>query len=271
VITRFVQAETQSWVRPQRGSPVVWNVPLAGPNSDIFSGMDTYGWPEEPPPWATFAQRIYAPTAIILYVVPSVIGLSPAAALNAITAANLTGVLGVPILSSIAVGLVAAQSPAAGTIGTLGAFVTYSLSLGTSPTPTSPSFVLEISDNLNGSFNLAWGAPSPPPSSYNVYVNGVLNQNVTQAQALVAGLTIESYNKAAVAPATGNSVRPQNMPPVGVVTTSQTVLIWVTAVYAGVEQVRTPHRRVTVNPSSIALITPMKRPFPFPSTGSPDG
>lgn len=130
---------------------------------------------------------------------------------------------------------------------------------------------LDIYDNLNGSVLLAWDEflPNLRADSYNVYVNGVLNQNVAGYQATVSGLTQTTYSPSAIVVATG-SLRPQNMPPNGVVTPSGTYDIYVTAVRGGVE-LRTQRRRVTVNPSSIMLKTPMRRPFPFPSTGSPDG
>lgn len=151
---------------------------------------------------------------------------------------------------------------------------------------------LEIEDNLDGSLLLFWTA-TPAADSYNMYVNGALWPQVTwnpqgyfafgisgfglapfgsnSASVLVFGLTVESYSNSAISASTGNSLRPQNMPPVGVVTPSGTYNIHVTAVVGGIEVSRSASRRVTVNPSSIMLKTPMRRPFPFPSTGSPDG
>jgi hypothetical protein len=128
---------------------------------------------------------------------------------------------------------------------------------------------LHVVDNQNGSMTLYWPAfaGTSVPTSYNVYVNGVLNQNVTARTALVAGLTPSSYASAQVAPTPNNSARPQNMPPNGVVTDSPTYDFKVTAVLAGVELAATIDRKVTVSPSSIMLTTPMKRIFPFPNTG----
>jgi hypothetical protein len=131
---------------------------------------------------------------------------------------------------------------------------------------------LDVYDNLNGSVVLAWGELlNPPADSYNVYVNGVLNQNIDAYTTTVSGLTQTTYSPTTVAASTGNSIRPQNMPPVGFVTPSTTYDIHVTAVRGGVELARSQKRRVTPGPFSIMLRTPMRRPWPFPSTGSPDG
>jgi hypothetical protein len=103
--------------------------------------------------------------------------------------------------------------------------------------------------------------------SYNVYVNGVLNQNVATLQAVVNLLTVETYNPGAIAPASGNSLRPQNMPPNGVVSPSGTYDFKIVAVLSGVEVAASMDLSVTVSPSSIMLRTPMKRLWPFPNTG----
>lgn len=132
--------------------------------------------------------------------------------------------------------------------------------------------MLDIYDNLNGSVTLEWSVfPGITPASYNIYQNGVVVQNVAIRLATVSGLAITTYSNSAIAAATGNSIRPQNMPPVGVVTPSSTYIFHVAAVVGGVEVARTPRVTVTPGPSSIMLKTPMRRPFPFPSTGSPDG
>lgn len=131
---------------------------------------------------------------------------------------------------------------------------------------------LDIYDNLNGSLRLEWGAfPGITPASYNIYQNGVAVQNVATRLATVAGLVLTTYSTSAVSGSTGNSVRPQNMPPVGVVTPSSTYIFHVSAVVGGVEVARTPRVTVTPGPFSIMLKTPMKRVFPYPNTGSPDG
>lgn len=108
---------------------------------------------------------------------------------------------------------------------------------------------LDAYDNQNGSISLAW-APfgGVAPDSYNVYLSGVLNQNVTTLQATVSGLQVESYNGATF-------------------TASGTYDFKVVGVKAGVEVAATQDRTVTVSPTSIMLTTPMKRPFPFPATG----
>lgn len=121
---------------------------------------------------------------------------------------------------------------------------------------------LDLYDNRNGSVKLAWGA-YPGAASYNVYVNGALNQNVPGLTATVSGLTVESYNAGAVAASSGNSVRPQNMPPTGVVTPSGTYAISVTAVVGG-NEVPLGSKTFTVSPTSLTITTPMRRPWPFP-------
>jgi hypothetical protein len=126
----------------------------------------------------------------------------------------------------------------------------------------------DVYDYLDGSFLLAWGVfTNPAATSYNVYVNGVLNQTVTGIQCIVTGLAQTTYNAAAVAPTPPNGPRPQNMPPNGVVTDSQTYDLKVVAVLGGVEQSATIDAIVTVSPTSIMLTTPMKRLWPFPNTG----
>ena len=64
-----------------------------------------------------------------------------------------------------------------------------------------------------------------------------------------------------------NDPRPQNMPPNGLVSPSGTYVIKVVAVYNGIETTMSADRIVTVNPTSIMLVTPMKRLWPFPNTG----
>lgn len=131
---------------------------------------------------------------------------------------------------------------------------------------------IDIYDNLNGSFALEWGTfPGITPASYNVYQNGVEVQSVTIRSATVSGLTQTTYSNSTIAASSGNSLRPQNMPPVGTVTPANTYAFYVTAVVGGIEVARTPAVTVTPNPFSIMLTTPMKRPFPYPNTGSPDG
>lgn len=126
---------------------------------------------------------------------------------------------------------------------------------------------IDLYDQGGGTILVRWGAFSGPvPDSYNVYVNGVLNQNVTAQLAIVTGLSAASYAVAAVAPNPGNSKRPQSMPPVGVVTPSTTYDIKVAAVKAGVETAASVDRFVTAAPVSLMLATPMRRPFPFPNS-----
>ena len=106
---------------------------------------------------------------------------------------------------------------------------------------------LDVYDNGNGSVQLAWTQFTPiVPDTYNVYVNGVLNQNVAIPMATVTGLQGASYNGATVTPPT-------------------TYTFKVAAVKAGVEIAASMDKQVTVQPTSIMLKTPMKRPFPFPN------
>lgn len=125
---------------------------------------------------------------------------------------------------------------------------------------------LDVYDNGNGSVTLAWPQLASSVDSYNVYVNGVLNQNVATQTAVVSGLQGTSYSSQAAVPAGGNSQRPQNMPPNGEVTDSTTYDFKVVAVKAGVEVAASLDRAVTVQPTSVMLTTPMRRPFPFPNT-----
>jgi hypothetical protein len=129
---------------------------------------------------------------------------------------------------------------------------------------------LQVYDKLNGSMALSWDAVLNA-TSYNVYVNGVLNQNVVGLLATVAGLTQTSYSSSSISASTGNSLRPQNMPPVGQVSPSPVYSFQVNAVIAGVEVAQSSVVNVTPAPFSIMLKTQMKRPFPYPNTGSPDG
>lgn len=127
---------------------------------------------------------------------------------------------------------------------------------------------IDIYDGLNGTIKIAWGQFTPTPQSVNIYVNGILNQTVpfSALQATVTGLTHASYSPSAVAAPSGNGPRPQNMPPNGVVTPSQTYLVSVVAVSNGLERGQI-ERLVTVSPTSVMLVTPMKRLWPFPSSG----
>ena len=127
---------------------------------------------------------------------------------------------------------------------------------------------IDAYDGGNGSITLAWPPfPGVTADSYNVYVNGVLNQNVTTRRAIVAGLVQGSYNSGAVAPTPANGPRPQNMPPNGVVTPSGTYDFKVTAVKAGVEVAASLDLTIQIDPQSLLLKTPMKRLWPFPNTG----
>lgn len=110
---------------------------------------------------------------------------------------------------------------------------------------------LDVYDGLDGSLVLAWGAfKYQVVDSYNVYVNGVLNQNVIGLLARITGLTIASYN-----------------PSTQVLTPSSSYDLKVVGVINGLEVAGTMDVTVTPGPASIMLTTPMKRLWPFPNTG----
>lgn len=129
---------------------------------------------------------------------------------------------------------------------------------------------IDLYDKGNGSVLVAW----PPftginPASYNVYVNGVLNQNVVAPamQATVAGLLGASYASSAIPPAGDGSHRPESLPPVGLITDAQTVRIRFAAVVGGNEVAVSNERAITVQPTTRTLTTPMPRGrFAFPNT-----
>lgn len=94
---------------------------------------------------------------------------------------------------------------------------------------------LDAYDYANGSMLLEWSEfPSAVPDSYNVYVNGVLNQNVGGRKATVVGLI---------------SATPYTFQ--------------VTGVLAGVETGSTLALTLVAQPTSEMTTTPMKRAFPF--------
>ena len=127
---------------------------------------------------------------------------------------------------------------------------------------------LDAYDAGNGTIKLSWPPfPGIVPDSYNVYVNGVLNQNVLTRLATVTNLPVTTYSPGAVAPTPPDGPRPQNMPPNGVVTPSAAVDFKIVAVKAGVEVAASLDLTITPQPASIMLTTPMKRLWPFPNTG----
>lgn len=127
---------------------------------------------------------------------------------------------------------------------------------------------VDLYDAGNGTLTASWMAfGGPSVTSYNAYVNGVFNQNVTIKHAVITGLTETAYSASAVAPTPNNSTRPRNMPPNGLVTDSGTYVITVNSVVAGVETSQARSGTIRMSPRSIMLITPMKRLWPFPNTG----
>lgn len=116
---------------------------------------------------------------------------------------------------------------------------------------TAHSLTVDIYDELNGSIDLAWSAlGSKIADSYNVYVDGVFNQNVVGLRCTITGLQKASYDIATQT-----------------ITPSLNYTIRVVAVIAGVEAVASLDKGVTPNPSSVMLVTPMKRVYPYPDSG----
>ena len=104
---------------------------------------------------------------------------------------------------------------------------------------TNASRRLDAYDSGIGSMLLAWSEFSGVvPDSYNVYLDGVLNQNVAGRMATVTGLVAGS-----------------------------THTFYVVAVKTAVEIAASLSRTLTATPTSVMLRAPMKRLFPFPNTG----
>lgn len=150
-------------------------------------------------------------------------------------------------------------------------------------TPLEFAHGIDIYDDQNGSILVAWGAFTPTPQSYNIYVTPVSTQtyelglesgapfvlvngspvsltyspavpdvfyaNVLGLMETITGLTISSYN-----------------PSTQVITPSTTYVIKVVAVINGKERGEISET-ITPSPTSVALVTPMKRLWPFPNTG----
>lgn len=134
---------------------------------------------------------------------------------------------------------------------------------------TTPAWgEIHLYDAGGGELLVTWGT-FIGATAYNVYLNGTLAASIAapSLQATISGLTEASYSAGAVAPTPNNSARPQNMPPNGVETLSGTYQVSVTAVVSGVEKAVTRTKTATLAPNNIMLTTPMRRPFPFPSTG----
>jgi hypothetical protein len=111
--------------------------------------------------------------------------------------------------------------------------------------------VISAYDYGNGKVLVAWEAfGGGPPDSYNVYVNGVFNQNTTVMEALISGLIPATYNSATQ-----------------VSTPAKTYVITVLAVSGGVEASTSVPMTITVQPTSIMLTTAMRRLWPFPNSG----
>lgn len=103
-------------------------------------------------------------------------------------------------------------------------------------------------DETNGTILVAWGHFGAPADSYNVYLNGVFNQNVTIPMAVIGGLSFATYV---------NQVQ----------TSSPRYVVNIVAVNAGVETATSEFHPINSAPTSVMLVTPMKRPFPFGNTG----
>jgi hypothetical protein len=121
-----------------------------------------------------------------------------------------------------------------------------------------------LTDGLDGSVNMAWQTAHAP--QYNIYINGVFLRSVTGLQTTVTALELISYAKTAVAPNPGNSLRPQSMPPVGVVTPAKVYNFKVVAAGSSTVEYAEIDQSITVGPTSLMLVTPMKRLWPFPNS-----
>jgi hypothetical protein len=109
---------------------------------------------------------------------------------------------------------------------------------------------IEVEDDLNGSATIVWPA-CPNAVAYNIYVNGALKLTTTGRLAYVAGLQQASYVNYVQKP-------------------SLTYTFFVTAIVSGAEQMFAIEKQFTPAPTSVALVTPMRRPWPFPNTGQTD-
>lgn len=122
-------------------------------------------------------------------------------------------------------------------------------------TPLEFAHGLDIYDYLNGSVLLAWGQFTPIPQSYNIYVSvagshiDTLYATTNGLQQVVKGLTIASYN-----------------PSTQVLTPSTSYHFKVVAVTNGLERGEIG-KTMTPSPTSVMLLTAMKRLWPFPNTG----
>ena len=142
-----------------------------------------------------------------------------------------------------------------------------------------PQDKLDAYDYMDGKVLLAWPELTlPAAQSYNVYVNGVLFASINKIaghayvlnlnaegltetlvsatstatgwQAIVTGLTQASYNSGT-----------QVITPPGV------YKFKVVAVFAGIEQVASTEVTMSPSPTTVALVTPMKRLWPFGNSG----
>ncbi len=109
---------------------------------------------------------------------------------------------------------------------------------------------IEVQDDLNGEATIAWPA-CPGAAGYNVYVNGELKLTTTGRVAYVSGLQPASYVNGVAQPAL-------------------TYFLFVTAIVGFQEQMFAIERKFTPAPTSVMLLTSMRRPFPFPNTGQTD-
>jgi hypothetical protein len=114
---------------------------------------------------------------------------------------------------------------------------------------------LEVHDNGGGSVTLVWPAYAiPAATSWDVYLNNVLQGNTAARTWTFTGLQFASYNSAS-----------------GVRTAALTYYAKVVPVSAGSEKAYAIDATFTPGPTSVQLATRMRRPFPFPNTGAPDG
>jgi hypothetical protein len=148
----------------------------------------------------------------------------------------------------------------------------------------SPTGFFDIYDNMDGSLKLAWGAFTPLADSYNVYVDGVLNQNVdgqpiplfidlekSSGELQLADGTFYQMENGTSTPGIMCTVKGLQIATYDVetqvITPAHTYDIKIVGVLNGVESGVSLDLPVTPGPTSVQLTTQMKRLYPFPNSG----
>jgi hypothetical protein len=294
----FETSTAQTMVEPVTGGLSYNNAYVSNGGTSFVVGSIDYMSPVNSAQnvnWGSFAGAVWSAVAVVLKAGPQAYTLSAAMVPYALTIeAASGGVSGLPAnitLYAVPVTFDLTVAPSQDNFQLDAGMVPFGLTVnaaglatgGTTFTqPIEWADGLDIYDFLNGSLLVAWGAFAPtPPTSYNVYVAVVpqavqptsgllesgaatvaaatvpttplvytLNQTVSGLQCTVSGLQHASYNASTQ-----------------VVTPSLTYSIKIVPVIAGAEVGQILQRTVTPQPSSVELLTPMKRLWPFPNTG----